>query len=259
MTRNGRAGVSTLFLPGEHQPHLRRSGAFTTQIRAHQLPTNASWAIGQPKQNTCPVREHRETWANIDPGGTRTNANWSRSHVPVVFENLTVELLRRARRLEGLEENSTLQRITSNLERRRGDSNEVLPFSAIFVDIPDAICATESKTRRILCSWRAARAGLSRRSAFVQSTHRAVPETGSRRTTISTAFGSAGTDGLRWSCAAQRVAFLCCCTRRSDTPTHSRTPPDWFGYRAPNASCACEGAAGGFAMSAYVFCLWPDI
>src|ERR1700679_1748635 len=118
MTRNGRAGVSTLLLPGEHQPHLRRSGAFTTQIRAHQLPTNASWAIGQPKQNTCPVSEHRETWANLDPGGTRTNANWSRSHVPVVFENQTVELLRRARRLEGLEENSTLQRITSNLERR---------------------------------------------------------------------------------------------------------------------------------------------
>ena len=161
MTRNGRAGVSTLFLSGEHQPHLRRSGAFTTQIRAHQLRTNASWAIGQPKQNTCPVKEHRETWANLDPGGTRTNANWSRSHVPVVFENQTVELLRRARRLEGLEENSTLQRITSNLERRRGDSNEVLPFSAIFVDIPDAICATESKTRRILCSWRAARGPLS--------------------------------------------------------------------------------------------------
>jgi hypothetical protein len=179
MTRNGRAGVSTLFLRGEHLPHLRRSGVFTTQIRAHQLPTNASWAIGQPKQNTCPVREHRETWANLDPGGTRTNANWSRGHVPVVCENQTVELLRRARRLEGLEENSTLQRITSNLERRRGDSNEVLPFSAIFVDIPDAICATESKTRRILCSWRAARAGLSRRSAFVQSTLRAVPETGS--------------------------------------------------------------------------------
>ena len=58
-------------------------------------------------------------------------------------------------------ENSTLQRITSNLERRRGDSNEVVPFSAIFVDIPDAICATESKTRRILCSWRAARGPLS--------------------------------------------------------------------------------------------------
>jgi hypothetical protein len=127
-----RAGVSTLFLPGEHQPHLRRPGAFTTQIRAHQLPTNASWAIGQPKQNTCPAREHRETWANLDPGGTRTNANWSRSHVPVVFENQTVELLRRARRLEGLEENSTLQSTTSNLERRRGGFERSPPIQRDF-------------------------------------------------------------------------------------------------------------------------------
>jgi hypothetical protein len=46
----------------------------------------ASWAIGQPKQNTCPVWEHRETCGNLDPGGTRTNAYWLRSDVPVVFD-----------------------------------------------------------------------------------------------------------------------------------------------------------------------------
>jgi hypothetical protein len=57
--------------------------------------------------------------------------------------NLTVELLRRTRRLEGLEEYATLQSTMSNLERRWGDSNEVLPFSAVFVDISDARCAIQ--------------------------------------------------------------------------------------------------------------------
>src|SRR5271157_6669896 len=42
----------------------------------------------------------------------------------------------------------------------------------------------------------------------------------------------------RWSCAALRVTFLSSCARRSDTPAHSQTLPDWFGYRASNASSA---------------------
>ena len=47
--------------------------------------------------------------------------------------NLTVELLRPARWLEGMEENSTLRRTDGNLVRRRADFTEAHPFIAIFV------------------------------------------------------------------------------------------------------------------------------